>query len=123
MIDRFQALASKVQRLQPVAIGIGIACLAAAAYFALSPPAPESERFLLPAIIGFLWSVSATSFISIFRSVPEKADASATRWQRIRLGAWRGWYWLMALLFFGTTLAVVVVSQKLLSVWAKDYAG
>ena len=122
MIDRLQAIALKIQPLRFMVIGIGLLCLVAMAFFILSPPS-QGDRYLIPCIVGLFWSISTYYFIILFCSVPSKAAKSERRWERIKRGAWRGFYWLMALIFFGTTLAVAVVSYRLLSIWMRDYAG
>lgn len=123
MIERLQAVATRIHLLRFVALGTGIFCLVAVAFMVFSPPSQEGDRYLIPGIVGLLWSASAYNFVDIFRSVPNKAAKSEKLWKRIKRGALRAWYWLMALIFFGTTLAVVSVSSRLLSIWMKDYAG
>ena len=121
MIDRLQAVAMRIHLLRFVAIGTGLFCLVAVTFIVFSPPSHEGDRYLIPGIVGLLWSISACNFVVIFHSVPDKVAKSEKLWKRIKRRAWRGWYWLMALIFFGTTLAVVSVSFRLLSVWMQDY--
>ncbi|MEM7587804.1 MAG: hypothetical protein AAF560_30730, partial [Acidobacteriota bacterium] len=72
---------------------------------------------------GLLWSFSAYNFVVVFRSVPERATHSVGSWGRLKNRIERGGYWLVAALFSGTTLGLVALSYKLLSVWLKDYSG
>jgi hypothetical protein len=121
MIDRLQAVASRVQPLRFVAIAVGLFCLGVTMFIVFSPPSYEGDRFLIPSLIGLLWSVSAYNFLVIFGSVPEKAAPSDKRFKRFKRAAWRAWYWFIALVFAGTTLAMLVASNSLLSVWIQDY--
>lgn len=123
MLDRLQAVAMRTHLLRFVAIGTGLTCLIVVTFVIFSPPSPEGDRYLIPAIIGLFWSVSAYNFFVIFRSAPDRTDKSEKLWKRVKTRTWRVWYWLMVLIFFGTTLAVVSVSFKLLSVWVQDYGG
>lgn len=121
MIDRLQAVAAKIRPLQYVAAGTGLFFLGAVVFFVLS--AGVGDKYLIPSLVGLLWSVSAYNFILIFRFVPERADPAEKRRERVKDVLRRGSYWLVTLLFAGTTLAVVVASSKLLTVWYQDYAG
>lgn len=123
MIDRLRAVALRIRPLQYVAAAIAVFLLGVVAFFVLSPPSPVGDKYLIPSLVGLLWSVSAYNFIFIFRSIPERGNETERRWSRVKGMLWRGWYWFVALLFAATTLAVVSASSKLLSVWYQDYAG
>ena len=75
MIDRLQAVATRLRPLRWVATGTGLFCLGAAAFIILRPPSYEGDRYLIPSLVGLLWSVSAYHFLLLFPAVPAKATA------------------------------------------------
>ena len=35
----------------------------------------------------------------------------------------RGWYWFIGVAFLGTTVAVMFVTYRMVSIWLRDYGG
>ena len=107
--------------LLPFAILIAATCAIAAGVIIFSSTHHTNDRYLLPALIGLLWSLNACAFIVGFRTVPspaERADGIAVRiHRRMR----RARYRLLALAFVGTTVAVIIVTFKMASLWWREF--
>lgn len=118
MIDTLQRIAVRIRPLRRVAVVLGVVCLAGLAMIVfVAPAAGDSNRFLVPAIVGFIWCLSAYGFIDAFQFVPEKLDRDHGLFARIKRGVSRARFWFLALLFGGSTLAALFLTLKLGSVW------
>jgi len=118
MIDALQRIAVRIRPLRHVAVVLGLACLAGLAVILFAaPPAGDSNRFLVPAFVGFIWCLSAYGFIDTFQSVPERVDPGRGLLARMRRAVARAWFWFLAALFGVSTLAALLLTIKLGSVW------
>lgn len=122
MIDTFQKIARWIAPLRYAVVVMGLACLAALAFIVLGAPAAGGHnRYLVPAMVGFIWCLSAYGFIDTFQSVPERADRRHGFFLRMKLYLARGWFWLLAILFTASTLAALFLTFKLGSFWLGKY--
>ena len=123
MINKFQRIAQSMQILRLPAILVGSICLVSIAIILVGARSEEFERFLTPSLIGFVWAATAYSFIVTFRTVPEKADKSQKLIGRLKRRISRGWYWFIAVVLLGTTVAALILTGRLMSLWLKDYVN
>jgi len=123
MIDKLQRIAQSIQILLVPSIVVGFICLFSVVIIILNAGSGEGNRYLMPGFIGLIWALVTYSFIVTFRNVPEKADSSQTFAGRMRRRASRGWYWLVALVFLGTTGAALIFTVRLIAIWLKDFGG
>lgn len=120
MIDTLQRIAVRIRPLRRVAAVLGVVCLAGLAMIVFVAPASGGgNRFLVPAIVGFIWCLSAYGFIDTFQFVPEKLDRDYGIVARIKRRVSRAWFWFLALLFGGSTLAALFLTLKLGAVWLR----
>jgi hypothetical protein len=123
MIDKLQGIAQAIQILRLPSIAVGLISLASMVVIMFISKSPESDRFLIPSIVGLLWAISTYSFIVTFRSVPEKANKSLKFFSKLKRNINRGWYLFIGVVFFCTTIVVMFVTYRLVSIWLRDYAG
>ena len=123
MIDKFQQIAQSMRILLLPFMLVGAICLISLTAILIGATSDELERFLTPSLVGFVWAATASSFIATFRTIPEKADASQGLADKLRRRISRGWYWIMAVIFLGTTLAVLIFTGRLMTIWLKDYVN
>jgi Mn2+/Fe2+ NRAMP family transporter len=123
MIDKLQGFAQTIQILRLPSIAVGLISLASMVVIMFISKSPESDRFLIPSIVGLLWAISTYSFIVTFRSVPEKSNISLKFFSKLKRNINRGWYWFIGIVFLGTTVAVMFVTYRLVSIWLRDYGG
>ena len=123
MIDKFQRIAQIIKFLRLPSIAVGLISLASMVVIMFISKSPESDRFLIPSIVGLLWAISTYSFIVTFRSVPEKSNISLKFFSKLKRNINRGWYWFIGIVFLGTTVAVMFVTYRLVSIWLRDYGG
>ena len=123
MIDSFQRFANRLWPLRIVAVGAGVLSLVLVVVIILFSTTQEDDRYLIPGVLGILWSLSTYAFISTFQSVPEKAKGSDGFLHRLKRNIHRSWYWIIAFIFTGTTVATVFLTFRLFSIWLNDYNG
>ena len=123
MIDKLQGFAQTIQILRLPSIAVGLISLASMVAIMFISKSPESDRFLIPSIVGLLWAISTYSFIVTFRSVPEKSNISLKFFSKLKRNINRGWYWFIGIVFLGTTVVVMFVTYRLVSIWLRDYGG
>ena len=116
MIDKLQRIAQAIQILRLPSIAVGLISLASMVMIMFISNSHESDRFLIPSIVGLLWAISTYSFIVTFRSVPEKANKSLKFFSKLKRIINRGWYWFIGLVFLGTTMAVMFVTYRMVSI-------
>ncbi len=72
--------------------------------------------------VGILWAMSTYTFIVTFRSVPEKADSNLGIFGKVKRRLHRSWYWVISIVFLGTTAAAIYFTYSVISIWARDYS-
>ena len=123
MIDKFQKFAQAIQFLRLPSIAVGLFSLASIVVIIFTSKSHEGDHFLIPSFVGLLWSLSTHSFIVTFYSVPERAVKTMSFFSRLKRNINRGWYWFISIVFLGTTLSVIVVTYRMVSIWMRDYGG
>jgi hypothetical protein len=123
MIDRFRSLARAIGGLAKPSLVLALGCLAYAVFVVLTSTSREGDRFLFPSILGFAWALSLYGFIETFKYVPEPLAGSPGFVQRTRHKLSRSWYWVVALVFLGMSLGVLVLTLRTLSVWFSSYGA
>lgn len=121
MIDTLQKIAQTIKFLRLPSIAAGLLSLASIVVIIFTSESHEGDRFLIPSIVGLLWSMSTYSFIVTFQSVPEKASKTIKFFNRLKRNIHRGWYWFIGIVFLGTTLTVILATYRVVSIWMRDY--
>lgn len=121
MIETFSKFAKKYYWLRPILHIVSFAFLALFIYLLLSSESTEKDAYLIPCILGFLWSLLFSSMFSIFPNFPQKVDPEAKFFQRIKQNVVRGFYFLLLVLFVGVSIGVVMLSMKMANIWFADY--
>ena len=116
MLESLQKIAVALRPLYiPALVGVVVfAVLFLMNIFELEPAADTA--LLIPILVGLLWSLFWYSFIGSFQEIPGKPQAGQRFFTRIKIRCIRAWYWLLALLTLATSVGVIVVSIRLLSV-------
>jgi len=123
MIDKLQGIAKAIQILRLPSIAVGLISLSLMVVILFISESHESDRFLIPSIVGLLWAISTYSFIVTFRSVPEKANKPLKFFSKLKSYIIRGWYWFMGVVFLAATVAVIFLTYRMVSIWLVDYGS
>jgi len=112
MLELFHALAVRFSWLRPVALLVIAACGGLFVYGALANEAPD--HYLTSGLLGVCWGLLLFVFISLFQHMPGVPEEAPGWWQRVRLRLRQWGYGLLGLATLGLTLAVVVVTVRVL---------
>lgn len=123
MIDKLQRVAGRLQFLRLPAMVLGLVSLATMITVIVSSKSHEDDYYLMPSIVGLLWSMASYSFLVNFSSIPEKSDSSWKLIARFKRSAVRAGYWLLAMLFILTTVGALFVSYRMITIWLRDFTG
>ena len=123
MIDRMRKAARAMRILALPSLALAVLCLCVAVYVVFSSTSAQGDRYLFPAIVGLLWSLSSYGFIETFRHVPDRLDGRARLHLRLKRGLARLWYWMIGLVFIGTTATVAILTLRIFTVWVRDHVG
>ncbi len=123
MIDKLQRIAQTIQILRLPSIAVGLISLPSIVVIIFTSKSHEGDRFLIPSFVGLLWAMSTYSFIVTFRSVPEKASKTLGFFSKLKRNIHRGWYWFISVVFLGTTVAVILVTYRMVAIWLSDFGG
>jgi hypothetical protein len=115
MLQILQRTASRLRPAAPVLAAAGVLSLIAVAALLLLAPGAAAEAWLRLAIVALLWSLCGYVFIQAFQQIPPPPDAAMGAWQRLSRRLARGWLWLLALVFVGTTIAAVLLTNRLVT--------
>ena len=117
MIERLQAIATFLSRFR---LFIGLFGVIFAELFLMSlfevGSAAEYD-LLIPAIVGFCWAATLLSFASLFISIPAKFERGANLGARLISRIKRGLAQGLGLLMISLTVALVLLTYRLLGVW------
>ena len=122
MIDKLQEFSGNIQHLRLPAIAVGFFCLITTIVIILDSDSNFGDRFLIPSFVGVVWAMSIYTFIVTFQSVPEKANNSLSIFGKLKRHLHRSWYWIISVVFLGTTLAAIYFTNSVISIWLRDYA-
>jgi hypothetical protein len=123
MIDRFKQMAQAIQVLRLPSLGIGLISLASLVVIVLFFAADQGDPFIIPCTVSLIWGLSTYSFIVTFRGVPDKPNAPMRFFSKLKHTITRVWYGLVSFFFLGATVAILVVTIRMVLIWLRDYGG
>jgi hypothetical protein len=77
----------------------------------------DSDKYLIPGIVAFLWSLSLYSMINIFPNVPEKPSSSMKIFAKIKVRVKRFLFYILGVLFLLASTGALYTGYKLLTIW------
>ncbi len=117
MLLRMQSIARRLLPLKNVwlllILGFGVAFLMN--IFGVEPVA--KDIYLIPILIGLLWSLLLYSFVGLFQEIPASPLPEQSFLQRLKARIRRGMYWLLGIFTVAVSFSVVVVTVRLFGVW------
>jgi len=84
---------------------------------ALSLNPTLEETYLVPSIVGFLFSLTLFGLIANFKEVPRKIEQGDGFVVRIKIRLFRFWFIILGLMFVIAAGASALLAVKLLRVW------
>jgi len=121
MIDRLRSFAQRVLWLKPFFYFTTAAAFLIFGYVVLIEEGAEKDVYLIPSIIGALWSLVCSLLLSIFPFIPPKPDRHIHRLGRLKTTLMRGTYHIVSWLLLFLSAAVLWLTIKLIGVWLADF--
>ncbi|MES9937898.1 MAG: hypothetical protein ABW153_15740 [Sedimenticola sp.] len=121
MLEKLNRVARRLTPFQNVALGLAVASVIAIIVILLALEPAGSDYYLYPLIVLFLWFLSIYALIDCFKEIPGHPREQKGFMRKAKAGIARSWNWLMGILFIASTLGVIALSWKLISLWIKDY--
>lgn len=123
MIEKLQRIARVIQIFRLPSISVGLISLVSIVAIIFISDSHEGDRLLIPSLVSLLWAMSTYAFIVTFRSVPQKANQTTRFFFKLIQNIKRGWYWFISLVFLATSVTVIVLTIRMVSIWSRDYGG
>jgi len=123
MIDDLKRMAQAIQVLRLPSLMVGLISLASLVTAVLLFASDQGDRYIIPSMVGLLWGIGTYSFIVTFRAVPDKRHASSRFFGKLKHTITRLWYGLISLIFLGATVAILVVTIRMVLIWLRDHGG
>jgi len=117
MLEQLQTLAARMRWTHPLLMLTGIFALIFSGWVVTGSNTSAEESLMIPAILVFGWCFLLLTFLALFKVVPPVAVPGMPFSRRIRLRLRRALLWVIALGFIALTIALLIVSAKLLATW------
>ncbi|OQX30366.1 MAG: hypothetical protein B0D96_08090 [Candidatus Sedimenticola endophacoides] len=118
---QLQRLARRLQPLQRLLPALALVCLSLVAALLLNGDHTLSDRYLTPLLLLLLWLTALYALIHTFQYLHWPPPEGARLGQKIRAALLGLWQALLAALFLIATLALTLLSWRLLALWHHDY--
>jgi hypothetical protein len=121
MIEILSLISRKHQWLRPFTLLVGAVCVCLFLYAIFSSSSHSQDVYLIPSLIGFFWALLFNILVSAFLNVPKKPDSKDKLFKRLSVRIKRGCYHLLGIMFIILSLAVLVLSFKMVGIWRAEY--
>ena len=121
MIDHLRAFSKKVIWLKPFFFITTAAAFIVFGYVVLFQEGEEKDVYIIPSIVGALWSLVCSLLLSVFPYVPPKPDKLQRFSKRFKIRLSRAGYHIGSLIFCLLSASVVWLTFSLLNVWRADF--
>jgi len=113
MLEALATLAARLRPASPFFAGAAALLLIAAAALVLLDPTGQWDQWLSLVLMLLLWCVCVWIFIRIFATVPPPPSTDLRGLARLRAALNRAFHWLLAAVFAGLTVAVVLLTIRI----------
>jgi len=121
MIDHLSAFSKKVVWLKPLFFLTTAAAFIVLSYVVIFDQGNDKDIFIIPSIVGALWSLVCSLLLLVFPYVPTKPDRQQRFLKRLKIRCIRAGYHIGSLVFVLISASVVLLTFKLLNVWHTDF--
>ncbi|OOZ36913.1 hypothetical protein [Solemya velesiana gill symbiont] len=119
MLERLNRLALLLLPYQGIALLFSVVSIIAVLIIVLALQPNETEYYLYPLIVAFLWFLSIYALIDCFKEIPQHPSEQKGFFKKLKTAIAWGWNWLVGIMLIATTLGVIGLSWKLISLWLK----
>lgn len=117
MLNFFTKLSTKFIWVKPLAIVTSLLFMGLFCYAVIVEDGGENDVYIIPSIMGFIWSLLLISIISLFTNVPDIPSSDEKFFNRIKIRIKRGFYHLLSFLFVIITIAIILLTLRTFLIW------
>jgi cobalamin synthase len=121
MIDHLRVFSKKFVWLKPLFFLTTVAAIILLAYVVLIENGAGKEVYIIPCVVGVLWSLVCLLLLSTFPYVPPKPDMQQRFYKRSKIWLVRVFYYIVSLIFVVLSATAVLLTFRLLNVWRADF--
>lgn len=121
MIDHLSVFSRKVIWLKPLFFLTTLAAIIVFVYVVLIENGAGKEVYVIPCVVGLLWSLLCLLLLSAFPHVPPKPEMRQFFYKRLKIRLVRGFYYIVSLIFVVLSASALLLTFRLLNVWRADF--
>lgn len=121
MIDHLSEFAKKVVWLKPSFFITTATAIIVLGYVVLIGNGADKDVYIIPSIVGVLWSLVCLLLLSVFPYVPPKPGKHQRLFKRLKIRLVRGCYHVGLLFFCLLSASIVWLTIRLMNVWVADF--
>ena len=117
MLETLSSISSRLGWLKPVVIILGFIFLGLFSSSLFDIGHFVEEVYLIPSLAGFIWSVLFFILLNAFVNIPFKSEKKVDFFTKIKHWFVRLGYRILSVIFLLMTVAGLILSVRLFSVW------
>ena len=121
MLETLSAISTRLYWSKPFVVILGLICAGLFILSILDLGYVDSEILLIPSLLCGLWSSLYFILLTTFPSLPPSPGSDVKFFEKVKMQFFRGIYYLLGIIFIALTVAVILISFKLLNVWRAEY--
>ena len=121
MIDYLSVFSRKIVWLKPLFFLTTVVAIIIFAYVVLIENGTGKEVYIIPCVVGVLWSLVCLLLLSAFPHVPPKPERGQRLYKRLKIRLVRGCYYIVSLILVVLSASALLVTFRLLNVWRADF--
>lgn len=121
MIDHLSVFSRRIVWLKPLFSLTTVAAIIVFAYVVLIENGAGKEIYIIPCVVGVLWSLVCLLLLSAFPHVPPKPERQQRFYKRLKIRLARGFYYIISLIFVVLSASALLLTLRLLNVWRADF--
>jgi fatty acid desaturase len=121
MIDHLRAFSKKAVWLKPFLLISTAAAFVVFCYVVFFGEGAETDVYIIPSVVGVLWSLLFLFLLAVFPYVPPKPSRQKRLPERLKVRLARGLYHIGSLMFCAISATALWLTLRLLNVWHADF--
>ena len=121
MLDSLNRFARRLLPMRMLFLGLALFAFLVVIVSLFAEEGGQQGLYAMPALTLFLWALSVFVFILNFAVIPQRNEGESGMIRRGMQRLQRAWYWLVGLFFLSTTLLLLYVTTRLVTIWLRDF--
>lgn len=117
MLDYLNSISYKIAWTKPISLLMGFLFIILFFLSIFDVDNFQNDTFLIPSILGLLWSAVLFNFITIFNQLPSTPTRDIKFLKRLKIQLLRFMLYILRLIFIVLTVIVAWLSLRLFGVW------